>query len=134
MRKERRCRGVKADGTPCRARSSLVNEKSGFCFSHDPARKEKLSEAGRKGAEALHKKYARKGLDESELPPLTSPEVAEIWLERIAKAVATGRMPHQDARAATSALQQWLKAHEVGKLADTLETLRGQLESVKATQ
>lgn len=88
----------------------------------------------RKGGKATARKNRQPGLESEELPPLTSPEVAEIWLERIARAVATGGLPHNDARAATSALQQWLKAHEVGRMAERLEILREQLEQVKASR
>ena len=128
------CIGTKADGTPCGAPASLVDEQTKLCRSHDPASREAIKAAARKGGKATARRYGPTGLNEHELPPLNSPEVAEIWLERIARAVSTGRMPHQDARAATSALQQWLKAHEVGKMADKLETLREQLEKLKAVR
>ncbi len=126
-----RCKATTADGSPCNAPSSLVDPETRLCPSHDPANREKLREAGRRGAAVLHKRYAPSGMGDDELPPLTSPEVAELWLERIARAVATGRMAHQDATAATRALQQWLKAHEVGKMAGRLETLKRQLEEIK---
>ena len=134
MTREVRCNGMNTDGTRCNAPASLVDPKKRLCPSHDPANREKLREAGRRGAASLHRRYAAKGMNSDELPPLTSPEVAEIWLERIARAVATGGLPHNDARAATTALQQWLKAHEAGRMADKLETLREQLEKLKAVR
>jgi len=128
------CKATCKDGTPCEAPAKLIDRTTGLCRSHDPAKREAIKEAARRGGEATARRFRAIGLGEDELPPLTSPEVAEIWLERIARAVSTGRMPHQDARAATSALQQWLKAHEVGKLADKLEKLRAQLEQAGANR
>ncbi len=129
-----RCKAKCADSTPCESPSKLINPENGLCRSHDPSLREAIKAAGRKGGAATARRFKSTGMDEADLPPLTSPEVAEIWLERIARCVATGGLPHQDARAATSALQQWLKAHEVGKLVDRLETLREQLQSVKAAR
>ena len=126
------CIGTKADGTPCGAPASLVDDQTKLCRSHDPAKRDAIKAAARRGGQATARRNRSTGLEEHELPPLNSPEVAEIWLERIARAVSTGRMPHQDARAATSALEQGLKAHEVGKMADRLEALRAQLEQVKS--
>ena len=130
---EIRCRGVKTDGTSCRVPANLVRD-DGYCDSHMPGAGEEMVRRARKGGKATARKNRQPGLESEELPPLTSPEVAEIWLERIARAVATGGLPHNDARAATSALQQWLKAHEVGRMAERLEILREQLEQVKASR
>ncbi len=95
----------------------MVDAATGLCAAHGPGAAERMAERGRKGGLATAERNKQDGLEEKELPPLTSPEVAELWLERIARAVATGRMVHQDATAATRAIQQWLKAHEVGKMA-----------------
>lgn len=127
-----RCKAKCADGTPCESPSKLINAETELCRSHDPSKREAIKAAGRRGGEATARRFKSTGMDADDLPPLTSPEVAEIWLERIARCVATGGLPHQDARAATAAIQQWLKAHEVGKLADRLDRIKAQLEQVKS--
>ncbi len=129
-----KCKATCADGTPCDAPEKLIDKRNGLCRSHDPAKRDAIKEAARRGGEVTARRFKSTGMNSDELPPLTSPEVAEIWLERIARAVATGGLPHNDARAATTALQQWLKAHEAGRMADKLETLREQLEKLKAVR
>lgn len=134
MTPHQKCRGVNRDGSLCRAPANLVDDESGFCRSHDPEKHQAIIEQARKGGEAMARRLKRRGLSESELPPLNSPEIAEIWLERIARAVATGRLGHNEARSATAAIQQWLKAHEAGRMADRLDALREQLESIRRRQ
>lgn len=126
------CRASIRDGTPCNAPSNLVDPNSGFCTSHDPERREELREAARRGGRATAKRFRSGGLSDEELPPLTSPEVAEVWLERIGRASATGRLRHQDATAATRAVQQWLRAHEVGVMAERMDRLRETVDELKA--
>ena len=90
MTGELRCRETTGDGSPCRAPASLVNPETRYCPSHDPRHRERLREAGRKGGEAMARRFKRKGLDEDELPPLNSPEAAELWLECIGLALSKG--------------------------------------------
>lgn len=134
MPPELRCKATCANGSPCDSPSKLIDRETGLCRSHDPAKRDAIKAAARRGGQATARRNRSTGLEEHELPPLNSPEVAEIWLERIARAVATGGLPHNDARAATAAIQQWLRAHEAGRMADKLETLREQLEKLKAVQ
>ena len=134
MTRELQCKATTVAGTRCAAPANVVDPNTKLCPAHAPGGREMLRQAGKKGGEAMARRFKGKALNEDELPPLNSPEVAEIWLERIARAVVTGGLPHNDARAATSALQQWLKAHEVGKLADRLETIKEQLEKLKVVR
>ena len=124
----RRCQATKADGTPCGAPEALVNNKTGFCPSHGPGAAEHLAEAGRKGAAATARKFKLGGLDPDDLPPLDRPQAAEQWLETIGRAVATGRLGHNEARSAVGAVRQWLKANEAGAVAERLEELKASVE------
>ena len=72
-----------------------------------------------------------KGLAPDELPALDSPQAAERWLEEVGRAVSTGRLGHQEGRAIVGAVQQWLKAHEAGHVAERLEELAGRLDELR---
>jgi hypothetical protein len=116
-----------------------VSPETGFCPAHAPGGRERLLKAARKGGEATARKLARQGLGDEELPPLGSPQAAELWLEVVGRAVASGRLGHHEGRTITGAVREWLKARDVGEHADRLEELeaklrafrRGELEVVK---
>jgi len=131
MAAERRCRSTKADGSPCRTPGALVDPETGLCPSHAEGAAERLSEFGRKGAEATARIFRGRGLDAEELPPLDSPQAAETWLEVIGRAVATNRLGHNEAKAAVSALREWLRAHEAGMMSDRVEKLKRQLDEMR---
>ncbi len=125
------CHGTKADGSRCRAPEHLVDNKTGFCSAHGPGAAERMAELGRKGAESTARRFKRMGIDPDTLPHLTSPQVAEVWLDRIARAVVSGELAHREAQAAVRAVEAFLKAHSEGKVARDLEELRGQLETLR---
>ncbi len=129
-----RCRGRNEQGEPCGAPESFVNP-SGWCPAHQPGGRERLREAGRLGAE-VSKQVRRKwkGLRHDELPPLRTPQDAEVWLETLGRAVAEGRLRNQDADAATRAVREWLKALEAGKVTEHVEELREQVAALKKRQ
>jgi hypothetical protein len=107
-------------------------DAKGLCPAHRPGGRERLREAGRKGAEvSAHVRRKAKGLRAGELPPLRTPQDAEVWLETIGRTVAEGRLRNQDADAATRAVREWLKAHEAGKVAERVEELQEQVAALK---
>ncbi len=130
-RDRRRCRGTTKAGKPCQAIRCMVNPVTGYCPAHGPGAFERLSEAGKKGAEATRAKWRGKGLREEELPELRTPEDAEAWLEALARAVSTGRLGHHEARAATGALREWLRAHEAGAVSERVGQLKKQLDELR---
>ena len=130
-RDARRCPGTTKEGKPCRAIPAMVDPLTGYCPAHGPGAFERLSEAGKKGAEATRRKWRGKGLNEDELPELRTPDDAEKWLESIARAVSTGRLGHNEAKAAVSALREWLRAHEAGMMSDRVEKLKRQLDEMR---
>lgn len=73
MPPELRCEATCLDGTPYEAPAKLIDEKTGLCRSHDPAKREAIKEAARRGGEATARRFRAVGLGEDELPPLTSP-------------------------------------------------------------
>lgn len=122
--RERRCKAVRADGSPCEAPYYFVDPSTGYCHAHGPGAAERLAEAGRKGAEASARlRLPEKRLVDDDLPPLTSHEAAETWTDRIGRAAATGRMTSSAANAALRAVREWREAHEGGKVSERLEAL-----------
>jgi len=119
-----RCKGIRVDGRPCRAPERMLDAK-GLCPAHRPGARERLREAGRKGAK-VSTRLRRKatGLEPDELPPLRTPRDAEAWLELVGRAVATGVLPNRDADAATRAVREWLRAHEAGTVTAQVDELR----------
>lgn len=87
-----------------------------------------MSRRGLKGAlrqgKGLH-------LDTSDLPPLRSPKDAETWLERIGRAVATGRLRNRDGDVTVRAVREWLRAHEAGKVTEQVQKLGEQVATLK---
>lgn len=132
---EPRCRATTQAGEPCGAPSSMIDPSTGLCPAHRPGGRDRLRIAGAKGAEATRAKWrGRGGLSEDELPPLDGPEAAESWLEAIGRAVATGRLGHNEAKAATGAIREWLRAHEAGAMSERVESLRKQLDRLRSSK
>jgi hypothetical protein len=121
---EARCRATKAAGEPCGASPQLIGE-DGFCPAHRPGARERLSEAGRKGAEATARKWrGRSGLEPGELPELNTPHDAQAALDIVAHAAAEGRLPQRQADATTRAVREWLRAWEAGAVAEQIAQLQ----------
>lgn len=130
---ERHCQATTADGSPCAAPSNLVDPETGLCASHDPARRERIREAGRKGARAAAR--SRNGpaaLTSEELPELHDHQDAEQRLDLVSRAVLTGRVEPKVAHAAVRAVETWLKAHEGRMVAEDVEAVRSRLEDLEA--
>ena len=73
---------------------------------HGPGAKERL-QAPRGGREpqATAMKLRGAGLDPRDLPPLRTHDDAKAWIELIGRAVATRRLPHNEARTAIQAVE-----------------------------
>ena len=126
-----RCSGTNARGEPCKAPANLVDAETGCCPAHAPGGRERLREAARRGAQATARRLQGDGLAAEDLPPLRAPQDAEVWLERIGRAVATGELAHRDADAATRAVRAWLQAHEQGAVRKHMEQLAEQVAELK---
>lgn len=131
MPKDNGCQGTKADGSPCGAPPSLVNEESGYCPAHDPDAEERRREIAKKGAEASARARRGGGLEEDELPPLTGPRAAERWLEVIGRAVATKRLSHNEGKALARVIREYLRAHESGAMEERVEDLQEKVAALK---
>jgi len=91
-----------------------------------------MSKIGRKGAEATARKLrGRGGLEPGELPELRTPHDAQEALDIVAHAAAEGRLPQRQADATTRAVREWLRAYDVGTVADRLEQLQANVEQLK---
>lgn len=128
-----RCEGSKADGSPCGAPPEFVDPETGLCPSHDPANREKLVEAGKRGAEATKRRFAGGGLDPDDLPALDGPRDAEAWLAALAEGVVAGRVSKSLASEARKILKAWLDAHERGAVSDRLDELTTALDRWRET-
>ena len=125
------CRGVSSDGEPCAVPSNLVDPATGFCRSHAPGAKERLAEQGRKGAAVTARKLRGGGLDPKDLPTLDGPSTASLWLDRVGRAIATGKLGHREGTAVVRAVEAFLRAHDAGAVADELAELRGQIAAIR---
>lgn len=126
-----RCKHVYDDGSRCRSPENFVDPNTGFCHAHGPDASERLSEYGKKGAEAKNRKDRIPGLDDDELPPLDSPQAAAKWCEVAGRAVATGRLGHHEAKAVVRAVREFLRSHEAGEVADRVEELQEKVARLK---
>ncbi len=125
------CGARRADGEPCGAPPRLIGA-DGFCPAHRPGARERLSEAGRKGAAATARKWrGRGGLEPGELPELGTPHDAQRALDIVAHAAAEGRLPQRQADATTRAVREWLRAYEAGAVTDRLEELKATVAELK---
>lgn len=133
---ERRCQATTSEGSPCGAPPKLVDSETGLCPSHDPDNREALREAARKGAAASKAQRSQgrsRGLDPSELPPLEDPAAAEVWCDRVGRAVVTGRLTHNQGKAALRAVREWRESHETGRVSERLDELTEALAEWRRT-
>lgn len=124
----RTCRGTNAEGDPC---ESPVVDENGWCPAHGPDGSEKMSEIGRKGAESTAKKLKADGLEASDLPDLDHPRDAERLLEVVARAVATGRLAHNEGKAIARLVREWLRARDAGEVEARVEALEQKIAAAR---
>lgn len=127
---ERRCSATNAKGERCGAPPEVVDPDSGLCPAHQPGGKDRLRLAGIKGAKAARGDRPD-GLTPEELPALEGHAEAKLWLEKIGRAVATGRLEERAAHAATRAVKAWLDAHAGQLVSEDVELLRARLRELE---
>ncbi len=120
-----RCKSLNVRGEPCKSPYTLVGA-DGLCPAHRPGGKRRARENGKQGARKL-----RHQLVQDDLPPLRTPKDAEVWLERVGRAVATGVLSASKGGVATSTVRAWLQAHDAGAVSDRLEELRAMMAELK---
>jgi len=91
-----------------------------------------MAEIGERGRKA--QKRNRTPLAEHELSDLHTPQDAARRLDFVGQAVGMGRLTHAQGRTIAMATREWLRAHEAGRMADRVETLREQVEALKTTR
>lgn len=101
---ERRCKGIKADGTRCK--STFVANGAEFCPAHGPGGKERMSAMGKVGGKA--KNLRRQS---GELPDLKTAEDAQKWLQHAARLVLKGDMDAKEANALRALVKEWREAN-----------------------
>jgi len=124
------CNATRDDGEPC---ASPIIGVDGLCPAHREGDRERLREAARKGGRAKARKDRRDALEEGELPPLTSAQAAETWCDVVGRAVVTGRLSHNQGRAALRAVREWRESHKSGAVSEKLEDLMDALASWRET-
>jgi hypothetical protein len=90
----KRCTSIRADGTPCRA-NALPD--SAYCFSHDPAVRERRIEGNRRGGHARStarraaRHWAAVGheIADGDLPALLKATILDVRTGKIEPSVAT---------------------------------------------
>lgn len=133
MPPDHNCKGTRDDGTPCGAPSNLVDPETGRCPAHQEGARERLREAARKGGEATARRLQGKALDPEELPPLESAGAAEAWCDVVGRAAVTGRIGHNEAKAALRAVREWRESRKSGEVSERLERLLDALEEWRKT-
>lgn len=133
MPPERRCSATRDDGEPCGAPSSFVDPDTGLCWTHSEEGRERAREAARKGGQATARRLQGDGLDAEELPPLESPQAAETWCDVVGRACVTGRIGHNEAKAALRAVREWRESHEAGRVSERLDDLTEALAEWRRT-
>lgn len=125
----RACQGKSLDGQPCRAPA----RETGFCFAHDPDLAETRQLAKRKGGKARHGRQLGPLLPEG-VPGVQIAAGATLSLEDVARLISgeiatvlTMEKSHARARSLGYLAEKLIKLHEVGELADRLDSLEGML-------
>ena len=128
-----RCQATNANGEPCGAPESMVDAETELCPAHTEEGAERLRKAARKGGEATKRKMQGKKLDPDELPPLVSARAAETWCDVVGRAVVTGRIGHNEGKAALRAVREWRESHKSGAVTERLEKLLDALDEWRRT-
>lgn len=106
------CKATRNDGSPCKAQAL---PESGFCYWHDPERRQEMIEAARRGGE-------RRTIELPEGKPLT-PERARAILAGVIEAAASGALDNATARTVGYLLQIEARIREGHDLERRLEAL-----------
>lgn len=115
------CQATRTDGQPCRANTQAGSD---FCFWHDPAQRDRMLAASRKGG-----RNRRKEVKMPEAEPLTPERVRGI-LAATAQAAGEGALTPEIARAIGYLLQIESKifdSHELEKRLEKLEKIQSEV-------
>lgn len=130
MTREMQCKATTVAGTRCRAPSNVVDPKTILCPAHAPGGREMLREAGKKGGEAMARRFERIGLSAEDLGSLGSVEDVRRWLERIGQAVASGQLDHKAAAGALKAAEIATKMLQTASR-EEIADMRSELQRVR---
>ena len=120
------CRARRADGKPCGAPVALLDD-AGLCPAHRPGGKEEMTRRAKRGAAATRRRWRR----DMSLPPLTTFEAAQKWLEIVGRAVAAGHLGPREADAITRAARHWIDAAGGAELETLVRQLRGRVRELE---
>ncbi len=91
-----------------------------------------MAERGRRGGLATKRRFSSPGLEPNELPELKTHADAQLWLEIIGRAVATGRLSDRQAQAAIRAVAEWVRAEGERATAEVVNDLKADIARMKA--
>ncbi len=83
--RERRCSATTSDGSPCGAPPQFVDPATGYCPSHDPAKREAIREAAQRGTEAAKAKR-----EAGRAPEDAAPEAEELTEDELEPLASQG--------------------------------------------
>ncbi len=108
-----------------------MDEETGLCPAHEPGARERLSALGRLGAEVTRRKWERgRGIEPDELPDLVTHKDAIDWIQTVGRAVASGRITHNQGSTMVRVIEAWLKATD-SITKPQVEELRHQIAELK---
>lgn len=123
------CQATNAQGEPCGAPESVVDE-SGYCSAHRS--EEEHRKASMAGGQATKEKFAKPDLRDEDLPPApTGIDDVKEWLSFATRAVADGRLDAKQGRTLGYLCRAYLDALEKGDVAEDLEELREKIAKLQ---
>lgn len=130
---DQQCAYVKEGGARCRVDFG-VNPDTGFCWSHDPARRKKAQRARRLGAQKTAEKRRRASpIDPNDVPaaPRTVEAAADMaaWA---ARAMLLGEITRHEARDLASILRAVLDALKASDVSSQIEELQAKVERLNS--
>jgi len=120
------CTYVKSDGERCASTFGLDAE--GRCVAHQPGGQERLREIAHLGGEATKAKNTGAAFTADQLPAIETLDDASKALDAIRVAVLTRRISHNEANAASKAIDSWVKAQTATMTRTLVDELRTELE------
>lgn len=126
MDEPRRCTATRRDGTPCAAPPSAVDAATGFCWAHDPAKREARREARAKGGRQRATSARAEKLLPSHMRPVLGAVLAAI------RDVRAGAITPAQASAIASLASAAVKVYQVGILEERVAQLE-ELQEGRAT-
>ncbi len=125
MATELRCKGTRTDGKRCR--SVFVSKETNLCPAHAPGGTERMSEMGKVGGA---RSTMRKGRIR-DLPPLNSSKDAQVWLEKIGRAVLDGSLDAREANVGRQIVADWRKQQQEDQNAQKMDDLEKSMKAFR---